>query len=87
MRRDFPNAPFGGTWYTTALANAISGTDQNGITTEISAQFNLNVGKTNCIANSFWYYGLDGNHGNGIDLVTVLLHEFCAWFGISNIYG
>ena len=83
IRRDFPNAPFAGTWYSVPLANAISGTDLNS-DAEISAQFNSNVGTTGCLKNSFWYYGLDGNHGNGgIDLVTVLLHEFAHGLGFS----
>ena len=82
MQRDFPNAPFAGTWYSTALANAISGTDQN-VGAEINAQFNMNIGTPNCLPNSFWYYGLDGNHGNGIDLVAVLLHEFAHGLGFQ----
>jgi hypothetical protein len=83
MRRDFPNAPFAGTWYNTALANAIAGTDQNGSTAEINATFNVNIGTTGCLQNSFWYYGFDGNHGNGVDLVTVLLHEFAHGLGFQ----
>lgn len=83
MRRDFPNAPFASTWYGTALANAISGTDQNGAGAEISAEVNVGIGTTGCLQNSFWYYGLDGNHGNGIDLVAVLLHEFAHGLGFQ----
>jgi hypothetical protein len=83
MRRDFPNAPFSSTWYSTALANAISGTDQNGSSAEISAQFNMNVGTPGCVQNTFWYYGLDNNHGSGIDLVTILLHEFAHGLGFQ----
>jgi hypothetical protein len=83
MRRDFPNAPFGSTWYSTALANAISGTDQNGSTAEINAQFNSELGTPQCLTGSPWYYGLDGNHGNGVDLVTILLHEFAHGLGFQ----
>jgi PA domain-containing protein/Calx-beta domain-containing protein len=82
--RDFPGA-VPGTWYGNALANAISGSDRNGATAEISAQFNLNVGTTGCLENASWYYGLDNNHGpTGIDLVAVLMHEFAHGLGFQS---
>src|SRR5690349_22513918 len=75
VARNFPNAPFAGTWYPTALANALAGNDPSG-NPEIRARFNINLGTSGCLQSSHWYLGLDGNHGvNGIDLVTVLLHE------------
>jgi hypothetical protein len=71
-------------WYGVALANALSGTDRNGATHEINARFNLNLGTPGCLENAFWYYGLDNNHGaNGIDLVSVLLHEFAHGLGFQ----
>src|SRR6185503_9898538 len=77
VARDFSNAPFGGAWYPIALADALTGQDLNtAANPEITATFNLNVGTTGCIQNGHWYLGLDNNHGfNGIDLVSVLLHE------------
>ncbi len=81
---DFPNAPFANTWYGRALANAISNTDTNGAAAEINARFNVNLGTPGCLANSPWYYGLDGNHGNGVDLVSVLLHEFSHGLGFQS---
>jgi hypothetical protein len=73
-----------GFWYGNALANALSGTDRNGGTHEINAQFNVKLGTTGCLENAFWYYGLDNNHGaNGIDLVSVLLHEFAHGLGFA----
>lgn len=83
MRRDFANAPFSNTWYNVALANAMSGVDLNGSTPEINVQINVNIGKTGCLQNSSWYYGLDGNHGNGVDLVAILLHEFAHGLGFQ----
>ena len=87
--KDFPNAPFPNTWYSTSLANALSNSDLNGATQEINATFNLNVGTPGCLTSAPWYYGFDGNEGNGNDLVSVLLHEFghattqnrCAIYG------
>ncbi|HJX90790.1 MAG TPA: PA domain-containing protein, partial [Pyrinomonadaceae bacterium] len=81
--KDFPNAPFPNTWYSTSLANALSNSDLNGATQEINATFNLNVGTPTCLSSSPWYYGFDGNEGNGIDLVSVLLHEFGHGLGFQ----
>jgi hypothetical protein len=71
-------------WYGNALANALSGTDRNGATHEMNARFNIDLGKPGCLETSQWYYGLDNNHGaNGIDLVSVLLHEFAHGLGFQ----
>jgi len=83
MSKDFPNAPFPNTWYSRSLANALSNSDLNGATQEINATFNLNVGTPGCLSSSPWYYGFDGNEGNGVDLVSVLLHEFGHGLGFQ----
>ncbi|MGZ5436657.1 MAG: PA domain-containing protein [Pyrinomonadaceae bacterium] len=81
--RDFTGSVFG-FWYGNALANALSGTDRNGASHELSAQFNVKLGTPGCLENGFWYYGLDNNHGpNGVDLVSVLLHEFAHGLGFQ----
>ena len=36
---------------------------------------NVNLGTPGCLTGSFWYYGLDGNHGTNVDFVAVLQHE------------
>ena len=82
MFRNFPNAPVAGTWYTGALANALSGTDLNPNAAEISAQFNSNLnGNANCLDGRSFYLGLDGAHGSNEDLVSVLMHEFAHGLG------
>ena len=84
--RNFPNAPFPDTLYSVALANALANTDLNGSSAEISAQFNSNLGNTGCLQGVHWYYGLDNNDSNaanGIDLVTVLIHEFGHGLGFQ----
>jgi len=81
--RDFSGA-VPGFWYGNALANAISGTDRNGGSAELNATFNLNLGTPGCLEDLHWYYGLDNNHGStGVDLVTVLLHEFAHGLGFQ----
>jgi hypothetical protein len=81
--RNFPNAPFTDTWYGTSLANAIAGFDLNGASGEINARFNISIGTPGCLETRSWYLGLDNNHGGGIDLVTVLLHEFSHGLGFQ----
>ena len=79
---DFTNAPEPRTWYAAALASRIAGRDLlTGGAAEIRAKFNSNVGTTNCLTSSQWYYGLDNQHGDAIDLVSVLLHEFAHGLG------
>ena len=82
---NFANAPFMNTWYNAALANALSGSDLDSANAEINAKFNLSVGTSGCLESGHWYYGLDNNHGpSGLDLFTVLLHEFAHGLGFAS---
>jgi hypothetical protein len=83
INRDFAGAPFTGTWYSGALANAITGTDQDPSNPEINANFNINLGQTGCLDGTFFYLGLDAIHGTNVDLVSVLLHEFSHGLGFQ----
>ena len=84
VMRDFPNAPYRGTWYSIALANMLAGTDLNGGSPEIMAQFNVNVGTPGCLETTHWYYGFDNNGGSSsFDLVSVLLHEISHGLGFG----
>ena len=47
------------------------------------ARFNLNLGQAGCLTGTFFYLGLDNNHGTQVDLVTVLIHEFGHGFGFQ----
>jgi PA domain len=73
---NFVGAPKANTWYSYALANKISGVYQGTANAaQINANFNSNLGQTGCLTGTFFYLGLDGNHGTNVDFVEVLLHE------------
>jgi hypothetical protein len=82
--RDFAGAPRSGTWYHSALANALAGVDLLPDSDDISATFNSAIDNNNsCLNGTNWYLGFDHNHGNNIDLLVVLLHEFAHGLGFS----
>jgi len=83
IARDFPGAPFAGTWYSVAETNALTGSDGNGATQEITARFNVNLGNPGCLDGIHFYLGLDNNHASDTDLVTVLIHEFSHGLGFQ----
>lgn len=82
---DFPNAPKAATWYPSALASKLAGTDvTTPDTPHIQARFNSRLGLfADCLPGAGFYLGLDDNFGSGIDLVTVLLHEFAHGLGFQ----
>jgi len=80
---DFAGASHVNTWYSFTLANALSGVNQVPGAAQIRARFNINLGGANCLTGTFFYLGLDNNHGNNIDLVTVLTHEFAHGLGFQ----
>jgi PA domain len=82
----FPGAVAASTWHHSALADKRAGVELN--TTpgapDIQATFNSNLnGNPACLGGRKFYLGLDNNHGNDIDLVVVLLHEFGHGLGFS----
>jgi PA domain/FlgD Ig-like domain len=81
--RDFGGAPLAGHWYQVALANKLANTDIVPGVNDINAQFNSSVGTTGCLETTSWYYGVDGNAGAKIDLLSTVLHELGHGLGFS----
>jgi PA domain len=75
--------PVASRWFGKAEANMYAGSDLDSTTADISANFNVNLGNTGCLTGTFFYLGLDGNHGANVDLVTVLTHEFAHGLGFQ----
>lgn len=76
-RKDFPSAPFSQTWYATALANSIAGTELNPDENDFEIFLS---------SNTTWYYGTDGATPSGqYDLVSVALHEMGHGLGFVGL--
>ena len=81
--RDFTGETAAARWYGKAEANKLFGADQDPATADIRARFNINLGNAGCLTGTFFYLGLDNNHGANVDLVTVLTHEFGHGLGFQ----
>ena len=84
---DFPGADFPGTWYPAALANRRAGRDLHSDdgtlrSNDITLGFN-DLERPECGGAGNWYYGLDGTHGAGIDMLRIALHEIGHGLGFS----
>jgi hypothetical protein len=81
--RDSPSMPVAGTWFGKAQSNMFAGVDLDPATADIRARFNINLGQPGCLTGTFFYLGLDNNHGGNVDLVSVLAHEFGHGLGFQ----
>lgn len=73
------------TWYGSALANHMAGSDIITPENEINTQYNTDVDNQTVLGTTDWYYGTDQNVGNDIDFVTVALHELAHGLNISAV--
>jgi PA domain len=83
-RRNFPNAPKADVWYPSALANTLAKQDLAPGSADMSMSYNANLGQSNCLSGSGFYYGFDANHGNQIDFVATVLHEIAHGLGFTS---
>lgn len=84
VHRDFRRVPVRRTWYPEALANSLASSDLNE-GADIVAIFNSEIDNNNdCLNNTNWYYGLDGNRPGGtVELLYVVLHEIGHGLGFQ----
>src|SRR5262249_62133539 len=91
--RDIAGLPIAGTYYVQALANKLTGVDQNVSIDDMTMTFNSDVDNSTCLGTSNWYYGLDHNPGANVELLPVVLHEmshglgFTAQVGSNGVYS
>lgn len=83
VHADFPGAEFPNMYYSQALANKLSGTDQETTLEDINATFNSDVDNATCLGDVNWYYGIDGDEGTDIELLPVVLHEIAHGLGFQ----
>ncbi len=84
--RDFTNAPQPNTWYSGALANAISGSDNGSGTDDIQARFNSNIDNNNaCLNQTNWFYGIGVDAPSGtISFFDTVKHELGHGLGVQS---
>jgi hypothetical protein len=74
------------TFYPIALLNSIMGSDTDTTESDVTAQFNSNIGNSNCLQGSNgWYYGFATPSQNFIGFTTVLLHEITHGLGFASL--
>ncbi len=86
----YPSSPPSGvianTFYPIGLLNAIAGSDADGAVSDVTAQFNANIGTSGCLQSSNgWYYGFATPTSNYIGFTTVLLHEITHGLGFASL--
>jgi hypothetical protein len=70
-------------YYPSALADSLQGEDVFPGDPDIQAAFNGAVDRADCLPDLDWYYGLDGQCGTDVDLVSVVLHELAHGLGFT----
>ncbi len=101
LHETFTGAPVLKTWYPAALANQYFGSDindifaascpasalplVNGKCPDLRAQFNSDVDGSIVLGARSFYYGIDGNSGDDIDFLSVVLHEMGHGLGLLSL--
>jgi hypothetical protein len=81
-----PATAVSNTFYPVGLINALGSTDYAGGLSDITSQFNSNIGNAGCLQSSNgWYYGFDAPPANYIGFTTVLLHEMTHGLGFASL--
>jgi hypothetical protein len=82
---NFPSAPFTGTWYASALANALRTLDLDPGFADINATFNSAVDSDpSCITGLDWWYGIGSAAPAGtISFIDTVRHEIAHGLGFA----
>lgn len=80
--RNFEGTPQQDVWYAVGLASTLAKKDLSNNGTHIFMQFTT-YDTSNCPFH--WYYGFDGNHGDGEDMIVTALHEIAHGLGFSGV--
>ena len=80
-----PSGIIADTNYPIGLYNAITGSDVSGAHTDVTAEFNADIGDSDCLSSSGWYYGFSTPGANEIGFTTVLLHEVTHGLGFASL--
>lgn len=74
------------TFYPIGLINAMGSQDYQAGLSDVTAQFNSDLGDADCLSSSNgWYYGYDTPPANYIGFTTVLLHEVTHGLGFASL--
>ncbi len=81
-----PSGVQSNTFYPVSLYSALSGTDEDFRDSDITAEFNKNIGNSGCLEGSNgWYYGFATPSNNAFGFTTVLLHELTHGLGFASL--
>ena len=81
-----PNGVQANTFYPVSLYSALSGIDEDFRDSDITAEFNKNIGNSGCLeGSSGWYYGFASPSNNKFGFTTVLLHELTHGLGFASL--
>jgi len=89
---DFAPGVVSNTWYGSALADSIAGSDLNPGFIDLNSRFNGDIGvNPDCLTGGDWYYGLDGKTPTGkFNFLNVVMHELghgLGFQGFTNAAG
>ena len=85
--RDFANAPTANTWFVEAIANSRAGSDLDGGSNDVGAEFNSGIDNNDgCLNNTNWWYGINSPAPGGtISLYDTVLHEIGHGIGFLSL--
>jgi len=85
---NFPGRPLPDTWFASAQADQLQGSDIDPSIPDITTDFNQDVDGTFVLGSSTWYYGVDGNPPPGdLDFFSTVLHEIGHGLGFLVVYN